>query len=124
MNFRKTMIGFVAVWVSTLSLTVGAAEDKKDATAGTEKNAAAAEVKDAKAVKVERLPKAPAKDDKVKDTADINNSKTPRKMTAPPSKGGPKSRGAIGIIWVDNRENLRVCVWIDGYFEGIVGPYA
>jgi hypothetical protein len=45
------------------------------------------------------------------------------KAVAPPSKGGPKSKGAAGQVHVDNRTNWYVNIYIDGAFRGTVEPW-
>jgi len=45
-------------------------------------------------------------------------------MAAPPSKGGPKTRGAMsGTLHVDNRTPYIIRIYVDGDYVGNVGRY-
>jgi hypothetical protein len=45
-------------------------------------------------------------------------------VTAPPSKGGPKTRGAMsGVLHVDNRTPWVIRIYVDGSYVGNVGRF-
>jgi hypothetical protein len=45
-------------------------------------------------------------------------------VAAPPSKGGPKTRGAMtGVLHVDNRTPWIIRIYVDGDYVGNVGRY-
>jgi hypothetical protein len=54
---------------------------------------------------------------------DLAPNKQGAKAVAPPSKGGPKSKGASGTAHIDNRTNWYVNVYLNGSFGGTVEPW-
>ena len=44
-------------------------------------------------------------------------------VPAPANKGGPRTRGAAGIVHVDNRTSLYIKVYLDGSFCGTLPPW-
>jgi hypothetical protein len=67
--------------------------------------------------------KAPGQDANIKNRSEKNNPKAT--ATAPPSKGGPSKFGTSRLcrVMVDNHTQWKVQVYIDGDYEGLVGPY-
>jgi len=58
----------------------------------------------------------------LKRDSDINQ-KGGAKRAAPASKGGPKAKGRWGKLHIDNRTSLYIRIYLDGNYEGTVGPY-
>ncbi|HEY9869481.1 MAG TPA: hypothetical protein V6D08_09985 [Candidatus Obscuribacterales bacterium] len=56
----------------------------------------------------------------IKERSAVNPKAT---RTPPPSKGGPKTRGVCGIE-LSNWTNERIDIYIDGYYEGTLMPWA
>jgi hypothetical protein len=52
------------------------------------------------------------------------NSKTAAAVKAPAAKGGAKTRGATaGQLHVDNRTGWYIRIYVDGDYNGMVGPF-
>src|SRR5438876_1048847 len=52
-----------------------------------------------------------------------DNSKPVPKSMAPAAKGGPKARGLVGTLHVDNRTGYYITIYVNGDSVGTVGPY-
>ena len=67
--------------------------------------------------------KAPANDPNIKNSSEKNNPSAT--APAPPSKGGPSKFGTSKLcrVMVDNHTQWKIQVYIDGDYEGLVGPY-
>jgi hypothetical protein len=54
---------------------------------------------------------------------DVSPNKQGATVMAPPSKGGPKSKGASGSVVILNQTQWYINIYINGYFSGTVGPW-
>lgn len=45
-------------------------------------------------------------------------------VPAPPDKGGEKSRGGVCQIHFDNQTQWKIQIYVDGAYQGLLGPYA
>lgn len=63
-----------------------------------------------------------AKDENIKSKSEKNDPNA--KATAPPSKGGDKTRGGTCQVHWDNQTQWKIQVFTDGAYQGLLGPYA
>ena len=64
----------------------------------------------------------PANDPNIRSTSDTNPADGPI-LLPPPDKGGPKTRGEVCKLHVNNVCSLFVQIYVDGIYAGTIGPY-
>jgi hypothetical protein len=62
-----------------------------------------------------------AKSPEIKDAEKKGNPAT--RKNRPAAKGGDAKRAALPVFHIDNRTDQYIDIYLDGYFEGTVGPY-